>query len=170
MNCAHKWNGDVCTECGVLWRVWAEKTITRLTLLLEETKEQLIDARIVKLFKCAYCGEIFDAPPTYVQGAGIAQEDILAAARPHVEKCPKHPMRRLQRDIEELRALIEPAKRALAVVSQFKMCVENPNAYFMELTGKPEPIAQLQELYDTLAKALEPFEQQPGCGHLGVNQ
>jgi hypothetical protein len=98
MNCAHKWNGDVCTECGSLWRVWAEKEIARL------------------------------------------------------------------------RALIEPAKRALAVVSQFKMCVLSPEEFFMEICGKLEPIAQLQELYDALAKALEPFEdKQPGCGHLGVN-
>jgi len=83
----------------------------------------------------------------------------------------------LIKDYEEIReiscqlhSLIEPAKRALAVVSQFKMCVLSPEEFFMEICGKPEPIAQLQELYDTLAKALDPFEdKQPGCGHFGVN-
>ena len=72
---------------------------------------------------------------------------------------------------DQLCAVIEPAKRALAVVSQFRKCIEDPNSYFMDLCGKPEPIAQLTEIYDALKKALGPFEEQtPGCGHIGVTQ
>jgi hypothetical protein len=41
MNCDHKWSGDVCTECGVLWRVWAEKEIARLRALIEPAKRAL---------------------------------------------------------------------------------------------------------------------------------
>ncbi len=126
--------------------------------MLSDAKERLIDATIIKHFRCAYCGDMFDPPATYVQGVPITQNDILSATKAHMGKCQSHPIRKYER-------LIDPAKRALAVVSQFLKCIENPNGYFMELTGKPEPVAQLTDIYDALKKALEPFEESENTEH-----
>lgn len=55
MSCDHKWIGDVCCECGVLWSVWAEREIkeqrARVAGTLSEllTTQQERDAAILAL-------------------------------------------------------------------------------------------------------------------------
>jgi hypothetical protein len=57
----------------------------------------------VKQLACMWCGEIVHAPTGYEPGTPLSEDQRGQAYREHVATCPKHPIREVERERDEIR-------------------------------------------------------------------
>jgi hypothetical protein len=176
MNCDHKWNGDICTECGVLWRVWVEKCQKHPMRKLERELAEA-NARI-EILQSNLDGHAFELTPEIVQ----ARNDQLSALIEPAKRALEY-VKGVNADwpigqdddrdavIDALAKALEPfcerqteENKCSSCANEFATCTAKMIVWGIDRN----PSARGSDA-DKVLECNE-YKRKPGCGHMGVNQ